>query len=352
MNKYWSNRIKGIVAYTPGEQLNNKKIIKLNTNENPYPPSPMALEALKSKAGEELRLYPETTSKVIRESISDLYGIDKNCVFVGNGSDEILAFSFLAFFGDEKPLLFNDITYSFYPVYSGFFKINSEIIPLNNDFTMPVEEFCRPSGGVIFPNPNAPTGIAIGLADVERIIKADNDRVVIVDEAYVDFGAESAVLLVKKYPNLLVIQTSSKSRCLAGLRVGWAIGDHGLISALNCVKNCINSYTIDRAAQSAAAAAISDREYFENINRKIIATRECAVTRFKELDFQVLESKANFLFVQHSKRRANYIYNYLKERNILVRYFSKPRIDNFLRITIGTDEQMDALFKVLEEIIL
>lgn len=351
MNKYWSSRLNGIEPYIPGEQINSKNIIKLNTNENPYPPSPKAIKALSDAAGQELRLYPETSSQKVRQAVGGFYGLNPDLVFIGNGSDEILAFCFQAFFGDDKPLLFNDITYSFYPVYSDFFKISHEIIPLKNDFTIPVDELCRPSGGVIFPNPNAPTGIAMAREDVERIVRADPERVVVVDEAYVDFGAESAVELVEKYPNLLVIQTASKSRCLAGLRVGWAIGDTGLIGALECVKNCINSYTVDRAAQSAASAAITDRTYFEETCKKIIETRKAAAESLKSMKFEVLDSEANFLFVRHSEKDAEDIYLKLKQSDILVRYFNKPRIDNYLRITIGTDEQMNRLCEVLEKIV-
>ena len=348
MNKFWSNRIRGIKSYVPGEQLNDKDIIKLNTNENPYPPSPNAQKALKKTVGAELRLYPETTSESIRAAIGSFYSINPDHVFIGNGSDEILAFSFLAFFGGERPILFNDITYSFYPVYSQFFDVSYEIIPLNDDFTVPVQRFCRPSGGVIFPNPNAPTGIALTLVQVEQIVSADPDRVVIVDEAYVDFGAESAVELLGKYPNLLVVQTASKSRSLAGIRVGWAIGDPGLISALDCVKNCINSYTVDRAAQSAVTAAIEDRKYFEGTCRKIADTRDRTADRLRIIGFQVLDSSANFLFVRHANKNAQTLYGELKDQKILVRHFDKPRIENFLRITVGTDEQMDTLCQALE----
>lgn len=351
MNKYWSNRLSGIQTYVPGEQLSGEDIIKLNTNENPYHPSEKALKALEAAAGDEMRLYPEASSKILRESIGEHYGVTPEEVFIGNGSDEILAFCFLAFFGKEEPLLFGDITYSFYPVYSDFFKVKYRTVALNDDFTFPIEELCRPSGGVIFPNPNAPTGVAMGIENVEKIVSADMERVVIVDEAYVDFGCESAIPLVEKYPNLLVVQTLSKSRGLAGLRVGYAIGDTELIEALDCVKNCINSYTIDRAAQAAAAASISDREYCEDICKRIIDTRQSAARRLRSMGFEVLDSRTNFLFIRHRSKRAEDIFLKLRERNILVRHFNKDRIDNFLRVTVGTDQQMDMLCAALEEIL-
>lgn len=351
MNRYWSERLKGIEAYVPGEQLNDRDIIKLNTNENPYPPSPRALKALEEAAHEDLRLYPEPTSQKVRVAVGKFFGINPDWVFAGNGSDEILAFCFQAFFGDSEPLLFNDITYSFYPVYSNFFKVKHDIIPLRDDFSVPVYEFCNPSGGVILPNPNAPTGIALPLCDIEEIVRADIDRVVVIDEAYVDFGAESAVKLVEEYPNLLVVQTASKSRSLAGLRVGWAIGNPELIGALDCVKNCINSYTLGRAAQSAAAAAIADRAYFEETCKRIISTRERTRANLVNIGFEVLDSKANFLFARHSGKSGAEIYSHLRQKKILVRHFDRPRISDFLRITIGTDGQMDRFCEILEEII-
>lgn len=351
MKKYWSRRLSAIEAYVPGEQVNGGDVIKLNTNENPYPPSEKALEALKAAADGALRLYPEPTSRKLRESIGALYGVSADKVFVGNGSDEVLAFSFMAFFGDEKPLLFGDITYSFYPVYADFFKVRYKKVPLKDDFTFPLVELCEASGGVIFPNPNAPTGIAMGIEDVEKIVSADMERVVIVDEAYVDFGGETAVGLVENYPNLLVIQTLSKSRSLAGLRVGFAIGDGGLIEALDCVKNCVNSYTVDGAAQAAACASIEDRDYFEQTRAQIISARTAAANRLAGMGFEVLDSRANFLFIRHSSKTGEELFHALRSRGILVRHFNMPRINNFLRVSIGTEKQMDLLCGALGEII-
>jgi len=351
MNKYWSRRLDGIEAYTPGEQPKIPGLIKLNTNENPYDPSPKALAALASAATADMRLYPDPDAHALRDVLAETHGLAPDQIFVGNGSDEVLAFSFLAFFDAGRPLLFPDITYSFYPVYGDFFGIDYERVPLDADFQIPVSRFCRTSGGVIFPNPNAPTGIALPLVDVERIVAADPDRVVIVDEAYVDFGADSAVELIRRYPNVLVIQTLSKYRALAGLRLGWAMGDRGLVEALACVKNCINSYTIDRAAQAAAAAAVSDRAYYEETAQKIIATRERTAAALRSLNVHVLPSSANFLFAAPPDGRGEEVFQKLRERKILVRYFQKPRISRFLRITIGTDQEMDVLLAALEEIL-
>lgn len=349
MNKYWSRRLNGIEAYIPGEQPKVHSLIKLNTNENPYPPSPKALAALREQAVSEMRLYPDPGSACLLETLGRAYGLSEDQIFVGNGSDEVLAFSFLAFFDPGRPVLFPDITYSFYPVYADFFNVEYRTVPLNEEFRIPVNCFCRPSGGAIFPNPNAPTGVALPLEEVERIVAADPDRVVVVDEAYVDFGAETAVGLIDRYPNLLVVQTLSKYRSLAGLRVGWAMGDRELIAALDCVKNCINSYTLDRAAQAAAAAAIEDSGYYRANADKIIATRGRTAEALRKLNFQVLPSAANFLFAAPPDDRAEEVFQKLRERKVLVRYFKKSRISRFLRITIGTDGEMDALLAALKE---
>lgn len=351
MNKYWSSWLDGIVPYVPGEQPKNRKFIKLNTNENPYPPSENVEKAIKSFNVSDLRLYPDPECEALIGSIASFYGVEKQQVFVGNGSDEILAFCFPAFFSRGDEISFADITYSFYPVYSKLFSVNYREISLNDDFTIPVDEFCKKTDGVIIPNPNAPTGIALELKDIERILNANKDSVVIIDEAYVDFGAESAVSLVDKYPNLLVVQTFSKSRSLAGMRAGFAIGDENLINALNCVKNSINSYTMDRIALVAAKEAVDDREYFNETCGKIIKTREKTVERLKSLGFNIPSSKSNFIFINHPNVFAEDIFNALREKGILVRYFKKPRTDDYLRVTIGTDEEMEALYTALRDIV-
>ncbi|MBD5119413.1 MAG: histidinol-phosphate transaminase, partial [Clostridiales bacterium] len=273
MNQFWSKRIQDIVPYTPGEQPKDRQFIKLNTNECPYSPSPKAIEAINRAAGDSLRLYPDPECVELRAAIAEREGLDADQVFCGNGSDEILAFAFQAFFDPDREVVFPKITYSFYPVYTDFFGLKRREVPMNPDFSDPVDLLCGNNGGVVLANPNAPTGIAVGLDTVEKLLCANPDVVVIVDEAYIDFGADSAVELVGRYPNLLVIQTTSKSRALAGLRVGWAMGDENLIAALRCVRDSINSYTVDRLAQVGATAAIRDEDYFQSIRRRVISTR-------------------------------------------------------------------------------
>ena len=273
MKRYWSKHIQNVVPYTPGEQPREGNFIKLNTNECPYPPSPKVMEAIRAAGGEGLRLYPDPECLDLRTAIAQREGLDVNQVFCGNGSDEILAFAFQAFFDPDREVVFPRITYSFYPVYTDFFGLNRREVPMNSDFTDPIELLCGNNGGVVLANPNAPTGIAVGLDTVEKLLKANPDVVVIVDEAYVDFGADSAVGLISRYPNLLVVQTASKSRALAGLRVGWAMGNAGLIDGLRCVRDSINSYTVDRLAQAGAAAAIRDEAYFQSVRRRVIDTR-------------------------------------------------------------------------------
>lgn len=348
MNRYWSARLTGIDPYVPGEQPRGRKFIKINTNENPYPPSPEALAALRASAGPDMRLYPDPDSGELVSALAGCYSVRPGQVFVGNGSDEVLAFSFQAFFDPGRPILFADITYSFYPIYARFFGIDYKTIPLDGDFDLPAEEFRRHSGGVVIANPNAPTGKALTLSDIEKIVKADESRVVIVDEAYVDFGAESAVSMISRYPNLLVVHTMSKSRALAGMRVGYALGDENLIRALECVKNSINSYTVDRVAQKVAAAAVRDRAYFEETCGRIIETREKTTLRLREMGFTVLDSKANFLFISHEKKPAEELFHGLREKGILVRYFDRERIQNFLRVTIGQDRDMEIFCESLE----
>ena len=349
MNKYWSSRIKDMTPYVPGEQPKEGEFIKINQNENPYPPSPGALQAIRDAATASLRIYPDPDCTEFREALAEFYGIKPEQVFVGNGSDEILAFCYPAFF--DSDILFADITYGFYPVYADFFNVSYKIVPLNDDFTLPVQKFCEKNGGILIPNPNAPTGIALKRAEIETILQANPDSVVVIDEAYVDFGTESAVPLIDQYENLLVVHTFSKARSLAGLRVGFALGNTELIEALNCVKNSINSFTLDRGALAAAVASVRDRAYFESTCQKVAATRDKTAIRLRALGFEMTDSTANFLFVRHPQKRAEELYIALRERGILVRYFNKPRIDDYLRISIGTDEDMDAVIDALTSIL-
>lgn len=351
MNRFWSKRIQGIVPYTPGEQPKDRQFIKLNTNECPYPPSPKVIEAINRAAGDSLRLYPDPECVELCAAIAKREGLDINQVFCGNGSDEILAFAFQAFFDPDREVVFPKITYSFYPVYTDFFGLNRREVPMNPDFSDPIDLLCGKNGGVVLANPNAPTGIAVGLDTVEKLLDANPDVVVIVDEAYIDFGADSAVALIGRYPNLLVVQTTSKSRALAGLRVGWAMGDAGLIDGLRCVRDSINSYTVDRLAQAGAAAAIEDEDYFQSIRRRVIATRIWAENALKEKDFTVLPSQSNFVFASIQSRTGKELLAGLRERGILVRWWDKPEIRNWLRISIGTDDDMKALVQALDELI-
>jgi len=350
MSKYWSKLALSLQPYIPGEQPSDKKYIKLNTNENPYPPSPSVLNAIR-EAAENLKLYPNPNADELRDVVAAYYGLQKEQVFAGNGSDEILAFCFMAFFDPERVVFFPDITYSFYPVYARIFRINYEKIPLNEDFTLPLEKFFRENGGIIFPNPNAPTGNYLTPEQVEKILLNNPNSIVIVDEAYIDFGGESAVQFIGAYPNLLVVQTLSKSRSLAGLRVGLAMGQEGLIKALEAVKGSINSYTLDRLALSGAAAAFRDKAYFELTRRKVIATRERVSSRLQALGFKVIPSLANFVFISHPAVNAGVLFLALKERGVLTRYFNQPRIENFLRVSIGSDEEMDIFLNNISEIL-
>lgn len=351
MSKYWSDTTKNIEPYTPGEQPKDRKYIKLNTNENPYPPSPKVIEAIKQAANENLQLYPDPNSDDFRNKLSNYYKLSPNQVFVGNGSDEVLAFSFLAFFSKEKPILFPDITYSFYEIYVNLFKLKHKLIPLDDKFDMPLDSFCTENGGIVITNPNAPTSKFIPVESLKKIIEYNIESVVIIDEAYIDFGGESLVDFVNDYPNLLIIQTLSKSRSLAGLRVGFAFGHKDLIEGLNKIKNSINSYTIDRLALAGAKASFEDEAYFQSIRLKVMDTREFVIPLLRDLGFIVLESKANFLFARHNTIHAKIIFEKLRNNGILVRYFNKPRIDNFLRISIGTDEEMKVLIIELRHII-
>ncbi|SSS40755.1 hisC [Acinetobacter baumannii] len=339
----------------PGEQPKIQNLLKLNTNENPYPPSPKVVEAVQAVLHEQadaLRLYPDPDATALKQAIAKQQNIDVSQVFVGNGSDEVLAHIFKAFFLQDEPILYPDITYSFYPVYSQFFGTKTKEIPLNESFEIDVRDYTQPNGGVIITNPNAPTSIALSLAEIEQVLQANPDRVVVIDEAYVDFGAESAVSLINRYENLVVCQTTSKSRSLAGLRVGFAIAQSHLIAALEAVKNSFNSYPIDRFAIAAAVASFEDQAYFEEQCQKVITSREKLVRDLTELGFNVLPSKANFIFATHSQHDAGQLAQKLREQGIIVRYFNKPRINQFLRITVGTDEQNARLVQTLKQDIL
>jgi len=350
MSKFWSSMVKRTDPYVPGEQVEQKDIVKLNTNENPYPPSPKVIAAIQQEMGRNLQLYPSPTATELRETIGLQYGLTAEEVFVGNGSDEVLAFSFMAFFEPGKRIRFPDVTYSFYPVYAKLFDIPYEEVPLNKDFTLPVDNFFQSEGGVILPNPNAPTSIYAELEQIEEIVKKNPDQVVIIDEAYIDFAAKSATELIRKYDNVLVVQTTSKSRSLAGLRVGFAMGAPSLIDALIRIKDSFNSYTLDRLALVGAKAAFEDKDYFLETVNKIIATREKLKVQLQQLDFKVLPSQANFVFITHKNVPAEFLYNELKKEGILVRYFNKPGIDNHLRITVGTEQQMEQLVEHLRKI--
>lgn len=350
MSKYWSEITKSIEPYVCGEQPKDKKYIKLNTNESPYPPSPKVLEAIKNAANGDLRLYPDPDCDEFRKAIAEYYNLSKDEIFIGNGSDEVLAFSFLTFFNTNETIIFPDISYSFYPVYAGLYNLNYRLARLENDFSIPVSEFAEKNGGVIIPNPNAPTGKCLDTDSIKRILNYNSNKVVIIDEAYIDFGGNSVVGLIKEYDNLLVVQTLSKSRSLAGIRVGFAMGNKELIQGLNRVKNSFNSYTIDRVAAAAAVAAIKDKEYFTQCVTNVINTRERIIKKLNSLGFNVVPSKANFIFITHKDYAASDLFTKLREKSVLVRYFNKERINNYLRVSIGSDEEMDFFIEKLQEI--
>lgn len=351
MSKYWSEITKNVEPYVYGEQPKDKKYIKLNTNESPYGPSPKVIEAIKNADNEDLRLYPDPSCDELSETIAKYYNLEKKQIFIGNGSDEVLAFSFLAFFNPDETIVFPDISYSFYPVYANLYSLNYRVAKLKGDFSIPVEEFFNENGGVVIPNPNAPTGKYLDIASIKRILEANPNKVVIIDEAYIDFGGTSAVSLIKDYSNLLVVQTLSKSRSLAGIRLGFALGQEELIDGLNRIKNSFNSYTIDRIAAAAAVEAIKDEEYFKQSVCRIINTREKVTETLKDLGFNVIPSKANFIFVSHPIYPASELFGNLREKGILVRYFNKDRINNYLRISIGSEKEMEFFIDKIKEII-
>lgn len=351
MSKYWSDIVHKLTPYVPGEQPKIQNLVKLNTNENPYGPSPKVIAALQAVANDALRLYPDPDSSRLKAAVADYYGLQANQVFVGNGSDEVLAHVFAALLKHDKPLLFPDITYSFYPVYCGLYGIQYQQIPLNENFEIEIVDYHKPNGGIIFPNPNAPTGIPLGLEAIEALLKASAESVVVVDEAYVDFGTESAVGLIDRYPNLLVVQTLSKARSLAGLRVGFAMGHKDLIEALIRVKDSFNSYPIDRFAEAGAIAALQDKAYFEETRQKVMASRTALVLALRAMGFEVLPSGANFIFARHPQHDAAILAQKLREQSIIVRHFKQPvRVSQFLRITIGDEMQTGQLIAALKTI--
>jgi len=352
MSQYWSAVVHSLTPYVPGEQPKMDNLVKLNTNEHPFGPSPRALEAIKAATNDSLRLYPDPNADVLKATLARHLSVQANQVFVGNGSDEVLAHAFMALLKHPGGLWFPDITYSFYPVYCGLYGIDYRTIPLADDYTIRADDYLprdgQAAGAIIFPNPNAPTGCPLSLADVERIVAGNPQAVVLIDEAYVDFGAESAVSLVNRYPNLLVCHTFSKSRSLAGLRVGYAVGSAALIEGLERVKNSFNSYPLDRLALAGAIASVEDDAYFRESCAKVIATREQLVADLQGLGFEVLPSAANFVFARHPAHGGAALASGLRERAIIVRHFKLPRIDEFLRITVGTSEQCAALVDALK----
>jgi len=350
MTRFWSPVVHALSPYVPGEQPKQDGIVKLNTNENPYPPSPRVEEAI-AAATDRLRLYPDPRASKLREAIAPRYGVAADEVFVGNGSDEVLAHTFQALLKHEAPLLFPDVTYSFYPVYSGLYGIRYEEVPLDAAMRVAIADYRRKCSSILLPNPNAPTGIALSRAEIETLLTEHPDQLVVIDEAYIDFGGESAVPLVARHDNLLVVQTLSKSRALAGLRVGFAIGQRPLIEALERVKDSFNSYPLGGLAQAGAIAAIEDEAWFTEARRRIIASREKLVRDLSGLGFDVLPSAANFVFARHPGRSGGELFARLRENGVLVRHFRKSRIEDFLRITVGTDAQCDRLIAVLRELI-
>lgn len=344
----WEKNIRKVVPYVPGEQPNIPGMIKLNTNENPYPPSPGVTKALQNIQTDRLRLYPDPTAKLLTDTLSDYYKVEKDQVFVGVGSDDVLGMAFLTFFNSDKPILFPDITYSFYDVWAELFSIPYERPKLDQNFRIIKEDYYKENGGVVIANPNAPTSIYEDLDTLREIIEHNQDGVVIIDEAYIDFGGTSAISLIKEYDNLLVVQTFSKSRSMAGMRIGYAFGSEKLIRALNDVKYSYNSYTMNLTSIHLGVEAVKDKPYFEECTSKIIKTRTRVMYELKELGFSFPDSKTNFIFATHESIPAEELYTELREEKIFVRYFKKPRIDNYLRITIGTDNEMDALIKFLK----
>ena len=352
MSREWTKNLRNIEPYVPGEQSKDKDIVKINANENPYPPSPKAAEVLKSFDTNKLRFYPSANSTKLKEAIAKYYKVDVSNVFVGNGSDDVLAVAFQSFFNSEKPIVYPDLTYSFYPVWCSLFGIKYKNYPVGDDFRINPEDYKEKNGGVVIPNPNAPTSLGEGLDFVEKILNYNQDSVVIIDEAYVDFGGTSSIPLIDKYENLLVTGTLSKSRSLAGLRIGFAIGSKALIDVMEAVKNSYNSYTVDSLSIEMGAASIEDDEYFKSTCKKVIKTRERVTLELEKLGFDVLDSQTNFIFATHNKHNMKSLFEYLKTQKVFIRYFSLPRIENYVRITIGTNEEMDIFLEKTKEFIL
>lgn len=352
MSREWTKNLRNIEPYVPGEQSKDKDIVKINANENPYPPSPKAIEVLKSFDTNKLRFYPSANSTKLKEAIAKYYKVDVSNVFVGNGSDDVLAVAFQSFFNSEKPIVYPDLTYSFYPVWCSLFGIKYKNYPVGDDFRINPEDYKEKNGGVVIPNPNAPTSLGEGIDFVEKILNYNQDSVVIIDEAYVDFGGTSSIPLIDKYENLLVTGTFSKSRSLAGLRIGFAIGSKALIDVMEAVKNSYNSYTVDSLSIEMGAASIEDDEYFKSTCKKVIKTRERVTLELKKLGFDVLDSQTNFIFATHNKHNMKSLFEYLKTQKVFIRYFSLPRIENYVRITIGTNEEMDIFLEKTKEFIL
>ena len=351
MSRYWSDFVKQLQPYTPGEQPKISNLTKLNTNENPYGPSSEALAAMQRLLNEDLRLYPPPNADDLKDCIANYYGLEAGQVFVGNGSDEVLAHVFNGLLKQDAPLLFPDISYSFYPVFCQLYDIQFSKIPLADDFSIDISDYQRPNGGIIFPNPNAPTGRLLELQVIEQLLQANSDSVVVVDEAYIDFGGVSAVPLIAQYDNLLVVHTMSKSRSLAGMRIGYAMGNAELIEGLERVKNSFNSYPLGHLQIAAAVASFNDQDYFEQTTARVIASREQLTEQLQELNFEVLPSKANFVFARHQQQNAEQLASELRSRRIIVRHFKQERIDQFLRITLGSEQQNQLLVQVLTEIL-
>jgi histidinol-phosphate aminotransferase len=353
MSSYWSDFVKDLEPYSPGEQPQISNITKLNTNENPYGPSPSVIKAITDAADDRLRLYPPPESEDLKQKIADNFNLIASQVFVGNGSDEVLAhvFNGLLNHGQKGPLLFPDISYSFYPVFCQLYAIDYKKIPLEKDFSINVENYQQPNGGIIFPNPNAPTGMLLGLECIEQLLEKNTDSVVVVDEAYIDFGGQTAAALINQYENLLVVQTMSKSRSLAGMRVGYALGSQHLIEGLNRIKNSFNSYPLGHLQVAAAVAAFDDKAHFEDSRQKVISERERVTSQLETMNFDVLPSTANFVLARHRQKSAEDLALLLREQGIIVRHFSKPRIDQYLRVTIGTEDQNNLLIDNLQKIL-
>jgi len=351
MSKYWSDFVSQLEPYVPGEQPKISNFSKLNANENPYGPSPDALAVMQQLSNDDLRLYPPMNADDLKQTIADHYSLSKEQVFVGNGSDEVLAHAFNGLLKQSKPLLFPDISYSFYPVFCQLYGIEYEQIPLADDFSINLHDYLRANGGIIFPNPNAPTGRLLGLNVIEQLLQANPDSVVVVDEAYIDFGGESAVALIDSYTNLLVVHTLSKSRSLAGMRIGYGMGSAELIEGLERIKNSFNPFPLGQLQIAAAIASFEDQDYFQQTCQRIISSREQVSEQLQNLGFEVLPSQANFVFARHSNRPAQELSLALREQGLIVRHFKKPRIDEFLRITIGTEQQNELLIAALESIV-